>query len=50
MYEPTTIRDFTVGSGRASCSSHPRQLLPDQLHETALFSSARSDGSYGDTS
>jgi len=55
MCGPTTLSGTSLrsGSGRpnSSCSSaNPRRLLPDQLHRTALFSSAYSDGSYGNAS
>jgi hypothetical protein len=54
MYGPTLSGTLLRwGSGRPNSSrssANPRRLLPDQLHRAALFSSAYSDGTYGDSS
>jgi hypothetical protein len=55
MCGPTTLSGTLLrsGSGRPNSSrssANPRRLLPDQLYRTALFSSAYSDGSYGNAS
>jgi hypothetical protein len=51
----TTLLETSLRSGPGRSNSsyslvNPRQLLPDQLYETTLFSLAYSDGSYGGAS